>query len=90
MKVENMVSQKGNDIANQFIIRSTEGKTFQSYNSTICIYTGDKLKLFSDWDYSRTTLKYFKEFINDETCFTYEDKAQWEKEIKNNENIEVL
>jgi thiamine biosynthesis protein ThiC len=40
VKVENMVSSKGNKIANQFIIRvNSEGTFFQSYNTIIVAKT---------------------------------------------------
>ena len=110
MKVENMISSKGNTISNQFIIKDWHPQfdilTFQSYKSEIAtlrkwnnwdieqektIYTKETLILKgSMWDYSNTTRKYFKQFINSETPFTYENKAQWLKEIENNKNIEVL
>lgn len=35
-KVNNMTSTNGNRIANQFIIETPEGISFQSYNSIIC------------------------------------------------------
>jgi hypothetical protein len=96
MKVENMINSRGNTVANQFIIRGRFEVDFQSYNSLICSFDfkddkDNKLLLKgSMWDYSVTTRRYFKQFINEETPFTYETKAQWEKEIKNNDNIEVI
>lgn len=51
---------------NQFIIKGGDGVTFQSYESTIAnINKGGKLTLFSDWDYSHTTLKHLYLFLND-------------------------
>lgn len=51
---------------NQFLIRSDNGVTFQSYNSTIATINNDGvLKLYSDWDYSHTTLKHLYLFLND-------------------------
>ena len=37
MKVENMTSNKGNKIANQFIIYDDDKVYFQSYDSTIAL-----------------------------------------------------
>lgn len=88
-----MVNNKGNVVANQFIIRQGDIIVFQSYRSQIATYSQDTqiLKVFSDWDYSRTTLKYFKQFVNEETSFTYENKKQFEQLMKENKNIiEVL
>ena len=42
MKVSNMISNKGNKIANQFIITDGNKETFQSYNSTIVVKDRDK------------------------------------------------
>lgn len=62
MTVENMISSRGNKVANQFVIRDEEnGKTtFQSYESEI-ITVDNKNKIitiFPDYDYSQTTSKY--------------------------------
>ena len=54
---------------NQFLIKGQEDITFQSYQSTIA--TIDKqgnLTLFTDWDYSHTTLKHLYLFIRDYFC----------------------
>lgn len=51
---------------NQFLIKGQEDITFQSYESTIA--TIDKqgnLTLFTDWDYSHTTLKHLYLFLSD-------------------------
>ena len=81
---------------NQFIVtiydkdRGVFIKVFQSYNSEICEYDGVTLTLFSSmWDYSNTTRKHFKLFINEETRFTYIDRKQWLKEVENNPYIIV-
>lgn len=51
---------------NQFIITGENKTVFQSYDSTIAEINGDgKLKLFADWDYSRTTLKHLYLFLHD-------------------------
>ena len=71
-KVENIISNNGNVIPNQFIIYEDNGDiTFQSYHSIICqIRDGalgyDKVVVFgSDWDYSTTTSKYRNQFLMD-------------------------
>jgi hypothetical protein len=76
MKVKNMISSKGNSIANQFTIEADNGVTFfQSYNSMIvkkdC--SGLKNQIFLDekyWDYSVTTSKYRSLFLNESTIET--------------------
>lgn len=67
VKVENMVSSKGNNIVNQFIITTKDGCYFQSYNSIIAFQSNDgKIILDSHyWDYSVTTGKYRNIFLNE-------------------------
>ena len=69
MRVINMTSPRtGAKVANQFIIESDDSDTFQSYDSTIAKYGNDKgdilLEVGDDWDYSRTTMRYFKQFLS--------------------------
>ena len=79
--VTNMVSNKGNKIANQFVIYTTEGSIFQSYNSTIVKIENGKTYLdLNKWDYSKTTGKYRNIFLN-------ENKKKTEEKIKNGEYI---
>jgi len=79
--VQNMVSNKGNKIANQFIIYTTEGSIFQSYNSTIVKIENGKTYLdLNKWNYSKTSGKYRNIFLN-------ENKKQTEEKIKNGEYI---
>lgn len=68
-KVEQMVSPRtGAPVANQFIIRDDNLIIFQSYGTTIAIKDdGDVLLNKYDWDYSRTTLKYLREFLGEDT-----------------------
>ena len=66
MKVQNMTSSRGNNIANQFIIETDKGAYFQSYRSIIVFQpnNGDKIQLDSRyWDYSVTTGKYRNMFL---------------------------
>lgn len=83
IKVENMTSSRGNDIANQFIIRTDEGVYFQSYNSIIAFVpnNGDKTQIGTDWAYSVTTGKYRNDFLN-------EDKKETQRKLK--EGIYIL
>lgn len=77
VKVENMVSNNGNDIPNQFIIRTDEGTYFQSYQSIIVFKSKDRtVYLDADtWDYSTTTGKYRNFFLG-------ETKKETEAKIK--------
>jgi len=67
MKVENITSNNGNKIANQFIVNDDNGNTyFQSYNSMIVKLNGDRVELDQKyWNYSNTTGKYRNIFLNE-------------------------
>lgn len=81
MKVENMTSNKGNKIANQFIITNDNEEYFQSYKSIIAkkvLMNNQFFMTYLDkkyWDYSVTTGKYRNIFLN-------ETKKETEKKIK--------
>lgn len=63
-----MTSARGNQIANQFIITDDMGnRYFQSYKSIIAkIYTDGKIYLDSTfWNWSNTTAKYRRIFLNE-------------------------
>ena len=69
---------------NQFVIEYyVNGELltcFQSYYSLIAIYNRTTKELFinnNKWDYSKTTLKHLKMFINEWTPYTYENKQQF-------------
>ena len=63
MKVEQFENKK------QFTITDGNKKVFQSYESKIFEYDGNVLKVFKNWDYSKTTMKYALHWINKETKF---------------------
>jgi len=71
MKVENITSNNGNKIANQFVITDDkQNEYFQSYRSMIVKkdYEGDQVKIYLDqkyWNYSNTTGKYRNIFLNE-------------------------
>lgn len=66
MRVQNMRSDKGNVIANQFIIEDGEKICFQSYDSMIVTinHNTNTITIGKDWDYSRTTGKYRNMFLS--------------------------
>ena len=80
MKVSNMYSSNGNKIANQFVITLPENVTvFQSYNTVIAQNRNGEIVLDSKaLDYSATTTKYLKQFLN-----TSDSKKQLQDKIKN-------
>ena len=72
-KVENFKSfRSGNPIANQFKITLQNGtEVFQSYNSIIAVKVNGLTFLDRTcWDYSNTTSRYRKEFLNEDTKTT--------------------
>jgi hypothetical protein len=91
MKVSNIVNNRGNIVANQFIIRDDNATFFQSYKSIIVkierINVGDNTMLTRTildpvyWNYSRTTSKHRSTFLNESTKET-------EKKIK--EGVYIL
>jgi len=77
MKVENMTSNNGNTIPNQFIIGDNEKNIiyFQSYESIIVKIELKNNQVFLDstyWNYSKTTSKYRNYFLNESTKETKE------------------
>lgn len=66
-QVSNMTSSRGNDVPNQFEIRTKDGIYFQSYSSIIAFIPNEgKTQLDSRyWDYSQTTGKYRNQFLNE-------------------------
>lgn len=79
MVIQNMTSQNGNKIANQFIVTLPENVTMlQSYNTVIAQNRNGKIVLDSKaLDYSSTTTKYLKQFLN-----TSDSKKQLQAKIK--------
>lgn len=66
--VQNMVSPNGNDVPNQFEIRTGNKRVFKSYSSIIAVIDGDKITLDADkWNYSNTTSKYRNQFLGETT-----------------------
>ena len=76
-KVKNIIGNAGEPVKNQFIIYTSEGVYFQSYDSVIAFRdrAGNVTLDRNAWDYSTTTGKYRNIFLN-------EDKKTTEKKIK--------
>lgn len=63
--VSNMQSSSGRPVANQFIIHEDNREIFQSYDTIIAIKEGGKVYLDrKKWDFSKTTLKYLRQFLD--------------------------
>ena len=72
MKISNIVNNRGNIVANQFIIYDGLKTYFQSYNSIIVKIERSEGKeiTYLDpvyWNYSRTTSKHRSTFLNEST-----------------------
>jgi len=68
IKIYNMCSpNSGREVPNQFIIETPDGRYFKSYDTIIAFipWGGGKLVLDPHWDYSPTTAKYRREFLNE-------------------------
>ena len=80
MIVQNMTSSNGNKVANQFIVTLPENVTvFQSYNIVVAQNRNGVIVLdIKALDYSDTTTKYLKHFLN-----TSDSKKQIQAKIKN-------
>lgn len=64
MGVKQLINNRGNAAANQFIIETKDATYFQSYNSIIAkIDKDNKLTVSSKWDYSKTTMKHLYIFL---------------------------
>lgn len=64
MQVQNMISRKGNKVANQFEIFGNGVIVFQSYSTTISVIKNRTLYVDRGY-YSRTTSKYLNIFKDD-------------------------
>lgn len=89
MKIRNMQSPRGNDVPNQFIIETSKGRYFQSYDSIIAFLPWEimgnvsGIKLDENyWDYSRTTMKYLCQFLRHHTSDAINSKKDIEQRIE--------
>lgn len=71
MKIETMLSDAGNPVVNQQIIKAEEGRYFQSYQSIVAFIPKDpQAKTVLDretWNISKTTAKYRSKFLSEAT-----------------------
>jgi len=60
-------NRSGRPVANQFIIYTSKGEYFQSYDSVIAFKDNKGNVTLDDytWDYSRTTGKYRNQFLGE-------------------------
>ena len=83
VRVSNMRSNAGNDVANQFIIERGKSTYFQSYRTIIAKVTNGKTVLDRDaYDYSVTTMKYLGMFLGHNMKETREKIASGEYKLR--------
>ena len=61
---------------NQFEVYTDEGVYFQSYDNVVAFKPNnskEKIRVGVDWDYSRTTMKYVGQFLDQNTANTRRD-----------------
>ena len=100
LNIENLTKVKVENFEhkNQFIItyvdnEGTKYLCFQSYKTLIAVFTTtpdykhELIISWQNWDYSKTTLKHLKWFINRFTGFHYENKQQFITVLKSGQVI---
>ena len=70
--------QTGQEVANQINMWIGQIKAFFSYGTLIAIkdYDQKSTQLTSSWDFSRTTVKYLKQFLGDESLSMNDIRAR--------------
>lgn len=76
---------------NLTIIRENGFYYLFSYSSKIAIYNAETkaLTIGKKWDYSQTTLKHFKHFIDNFTAYNYETKQRFQKLIEDKQKSDL-
>lgn len=66
MKIENMKSNQGNKVANQFKLYYNNYVAFQSYQTLISVYDIINDTMYTDKDFYSTTTSKYRNLFNDE------------------------
>jgi hypothetical protein len=66
MKIENMISTRGNKVPNQFKLYYNNFVAFQSYKTLISVYDIKNDTMYTDKDFYSTTTSKYKNLFNDE------------------------
>lgn len=86
--VKNLINDRGNSAANQFVINTTNGTYFQSYDSVVAkVDNKGNLFLSQYWDYSNTTRKHLYIFLRNHGFHAYCTAKDMRKAIKDGEVI---
>lgn len=90
--VENLTTNGGNVAQEQVVVMVGGLMKFISYSTDIAYYDDNtgQLEVTEDWEYSNTTMKYFKQFIEDYTEHDYISAKDFREQLKNNDKIELI
>ena len=66
MKIENMISNRGNKIANQFKLIYNDFVAFQSYETLISVYDVKNDTMYTDEKYYSSTTSKYRNLFNNE------------------------
>jgi hypothetical protein len=82
-KVDSMLTPRGSESPDHFIIYTDTQTIFISYDKPIVIKGNDgKIKLdINNWKYSQTTIKYRNQFLNENQVTTKKKIASGEYEL---------
>lgn len=66
MKIENMISARGNYVPNQFKLYYNDYVAFQSYETLISVYDVKNDTMYTDKDFYSTTTSKYRNLFNKE------------------------
>lgn len=66
MKIENIKSNRGNKVANQFILFYNDYVAFQSYQTLISVYDIKNDTMYTDKNFYSTTTSKYRNLFNNE------------------------
>ncbi len=86
MKVRNLLDNNRIARVNQFVLYDKTAKIFQSYESKIVEAKWRtnlcEISIGRDWDFSRTTVKYFKIFLVNDVGCTEKEVEEIKKKLR--------
>lgn len=88
IRVEYFYNRGTNPVANQVVVINGDEITFFSYNTKICVLKDGYIVFLDKYDFSRTTKKYFKQFLDRYSKDKCLPKKEFEQFVEDNfENI---
>lgn len=84
MKVRMLKRPRGTAMVNQLVINEGRKTWFQSYDSVIIEIDREyqKITVGRDWDYSITTTRCLKQFLNEEMQWSSEEVDEFKKKLR--------